>query len=82
MWVRGNGETWERGDGEMMERLLALLREGGTWRVSDLARALDTTPALVQVMLDDLARKGLLQQVGATCNKGCAGCALSGRCNP
>lgn len=80
--MRWRRDAKARGDGEMVERLLALLQEGGVWRISDLARALDTTSALVEVMLDDLARKGLLRQVAATCDRGCAGCALNGRCRP
>lgn len=64
----------------MLNRLLELLREGGTRRVADLARELDTTPTLVEVMLEDLARMGYLKRVGGECSTHCAGCALAGLC--
>ena len=64
----------------MLNRLLELLRAGGTHRVSDLARELNTTPALVKVMLDDLARMGHLKPVDGECGGGCAGCSLAGLC--
>lgn len=64
----------------MLERLLELLRAGGTRRVVDLAHELDTTPALVKMMLKDLARMGYLKQVSAECGGGCGGCSLAGLC--
>jgi len=64
----------------MLERLLELLRGGGSHRPGDLARALDTTPELVEVMLEDLEGMGRLRQVGNECSGGCASCPLSGLC--
>jgi len=64
----------------MLDRLLALLRAGGTHRVADLARELETTPGLVEVMLEDLVRMGYLNPVGGECGEGCAGCSLAGLC--
>jgi len=64
----------------MLDRLLELLRAGGTHRVLDLARELDTTPALVGVMLEDLGRMGYLQRVGGSCGGGCGGCSLAESC--
>jgi len=64
----------------MLSRLLELLRAGGTHRVADLARELDATPELVEVMLEDLCRMGYLKQVGEECGGGCAGCSLAGLC--
>jgi predicted ArsR family transcriptional regulator len=63
----------------MLERLLEILRAGGTHRVSDLARALDTTPALVEMMLEDLSRAGYVKPV-ATCTEACASCPLANSC--
>ncbi len=60
---------------------MALLKEGGTYRVADLARALDTTPELVEMMLEDLARRGQIRPVEATCPSSCADCPLSGQCS-
>ena len=63
-----------------MNRLLELLRAGGTHRVTDLARELETTSELVEVMLEDLARMGYLKPVGGECGGGCGGCSLAGLC--
>ena len=64
----------------MLKRLLELLRAGGTHRVSDLARELDTTPALVKAMLEHLGRMGYLKRVDGACGGGCGGCSLAGLC--
>lgn len=64
----------------MIERLLELMQTGGAWRVDDLARALDTTPGLVRVMLEDLARRGYLHAPTNACDAKCSGCALAGNC--
>lgn len=63
----------------MLEQLLEILRTGGTHRVSDLARALDTTPALVEMMLEDLSRAGYVKPVAA-CAETCAACPLADSC--
>jgi len=64
----------------VLSQLLKLLRAGGTHRVADLARELETTPALVEAMLDDLARMGYLKQVGEECADKCVSCPLAGLC--
>ena len=64
----------------MLSQLLELLREGGTHRVADLARELETTPALVEAMLEDLDRMGYLKRVVGECGGGCAECSLAGLC--
>ena len=68
----------------MLDRLLELLRSGGTGRgthsVGDLARELDTTPELVEMMLDDLCRMGYLKRVGGECGSTCASCAVADLC--
>lgn len=77
----------------MIERLLDLLHAGGVYRVADLARELDTTPALVEAMLENLERMGYLRRTdggasGQWCRGtevrkslgGCEGCALAGAC--
>ncbi len=64
----------------MLNRLLDLLRAGGTRRVADLARELDTTPELVEMMLEDLCRMGYLKRVGGECGGKCAACPMAGLC--
>lgn len=70
----------------MLNRLLDLMREGGTHRIRDLADELGATPVLVEVMLGDLARMGYVKRVDAQgCrssprSEACATCPLSGMC--
>lgn len=64
----------------MLNRLLELLRTGGTHRVVTLARELETTPELVEAMLEDLGRMGYLKPVGGECSGGCAACPMAGLC--
>jgi FeoC like transcriptional regulator len=64
----------------MLERLLQLLRTGKPSRVDELAHALQTTPQLVALMLDDLARLGYLTPFAKACSRGCPGCPRVGAC--
>jgi hypothetical protein len=64
----------------MLNQLLDLLRSGGIHRIADLAHALETTSELIEVMLEDLVRRGYLRQVGGQCGQSCAGCSLAGLC--
>jgi FeoC-like transcriptional regulator len=64
----------------MLERLLGLVRVGGTYHIGDLARALDTSPELVEAMLETLQRLGYLKRVGDTCAEACSGCPLARAC--
>jgi hypothetical protein len=64
----------------MLNQLLELLRSGGTRRVADLARELDTTTELVELMLEDLHRMGHLKRVEGRCGEVCASCSMSGLC--
>jgi hypothetical protein len=64
----------------VLNHLLELLRAGGTYQVADLAHALDTTPALVEAMLEDLGRMGYLKRLGGMCAGKCGACSLAGTC--
>jgi len=64
----------------MLSRLLELLRSGGTYRLADLARELDTTPALVEAMMEDLARMGYVRRLDARCEGACRECPVAGLC--
>ena len=61
----------------LLEQLLNLLRQGGVRSLAQVAAELDTSPALVESMLEDLARRGYLRPVEASCAPACAGCAQS-----
>jgi len=64
----------------VLDRLLELLREGGTHRISDIAQELGTTPQLVEAMLEDLARMGYVKRVAAQCSGKCTTCPVSQTC--
>ncbi len=64
----------------MLSRLLKLLREGGTRRISELAQELGTTSELIEAMLEDLARMGYVKRVASQCSAECATCPMSGMC--
>lgn len=64
----------------MLSRLLELLRAGGTRRIGGLAEELETTPQLVQAMLEDLARMGYIGQLNARCTESCSKCPTSHMC--
>lgn len=64
----------------MLTELLARLRAGGVRRVADLARELDTTPELVELMLEELTRLGYLRTLEQQCGAACEGCGMSGLC--
>ena len=64
----------------MLEKLLALLRQGGSHRVVSLAKDLDTTPLLVDTMLEDLGRMGYIRPMEASCGASCDSCPMSGLC--
>lgn len=60
----------------MLEELLRRLGAGVT-SIRELARDLGTTPTLVEAMLEELERRGLVTSV-ASCSGACQGCSVSG----
>ena len=65
----------------MLQELLELLKEGRTRSLGGLAQALDTSPKMVETMLEDLERMGYVRQVTG-CNEACQGCSMEGSCAP
>ncbi len=64
-----------------LERLLPLLHSGRPRSLGELAEELGTSPALLEAMLEDLARRGYLREVSAgRCSGGCQGCPVGGSC--
>lgn len=63
----------------MIERLLTELDRGQTLSVDKLATRLETTPALVEMMLEHLERQGRVERV-EFCRGTCAECALGAFC--
>jgi hypothetical protein len=65
----------------MLEKLLAEIRQGGTLRPAALAVRLGVSVALVEAMLGDLERRGMITLLDSTCgSKPCGGCPLSDAC--
>lgn len=63
----------------MLEQLIKEIRAGGTLETGDLAVRLETTPQLIEVMLEHLQRSGLIQAY-VSCSDGCSGCSLQDAC--
>jgi hypothetical protein len=60
----------------MLEELLRHLGTGVT-SIGELAREMGTTPGLVEVMLEELERRGLVTKV-ESCTGACQGCGVAG----
>ena len=65
----------------MLEKLLREIRAGSTLQTTTLAARLGTSVAMVQAMLEELERMGLLHQVPTGCStSSCGGCPMTGGC--
>jgi hypothetical protein len=65
----------------MMQQLMAELEKGGTIRPLLLAKRLGISVNMVEAMLEDLVRLGLLREVSMGCGDPCKGCPLAGSCS-
>jgi len=67
----------------MLERLMTEIRVGGPLDAAKLAVTLDTSPQMVDAMLEHLRRMGLLTTYeNASCSDACQACSLKGFCDP
>lgn len=67
----------------MLERLMTEIRAGGPLEAAQLAKRLDTTPQMVEAMLEHLRRMGVLNAYEQnSCAEACQGCSLKGFCDP
>lgn len=64
----------------MLTRLLELLDEGRLHTVEELAASLGVSAEMVDAMLADLRRRGLLIAPPPSCGAGCADCPLGESC--
>jgi Mn-dependent DtxR family transcriptional regulator len=62
----------------MLEDLLQTVAEGGIHSYDDLSERLAISQAMLEAMLEDLARNGYLRAVGIECEGHCSGCAVGG----
>lgn len=65
----------------MLEELLKLIREGGSFDSKLLAEKLNTSPEMVSAMIEHLQRMGMIRTFDAG-QSPCQSCALSGMCDP
>jgi len=64
----------------MIEELLKTVAQGGIHSYDELAERLSISQALLEMMLQDLARLGYLRAVGSSCDHLCASCPI-GSCS-
>jgi Mn-dependent DtxR family transcriptional regulator len=65
----------------MLEELLQMIREGGSFDTTVLAKKLNTTPMMVMAMMDHLRRNGLIQNYDPG-QSSCEHCSLAQMCDP
>jgi len=68
----------------MLEKLLQLIQHGGSLTPVVLARQLNTSPKLVEMMLEELVRRGMLKtsEFSKSCDDGsCGSCYLANSCH-
>jgi hypothetical protein len=68
----------------MLERLLAEIEKGGTQNCAGLASRLNTSPVLIEMMLEELERHGRVRRVSTSCDttSKCGGCPTASNCSP
>jgi len=65
----------------MLEELLAEIKSGTTTSPITLAERLNTTPRMIEAMLDTLEQMGFLRSISNECaDSSCGGCPVSGLC--
>jgi Mn-dependent DtxR family transcriptional regulator len=64
----------------MFDKLMSLLKRGGTVTVDQMARELETSPEVVNEMIDHLVRVGSLRQMSAACETTCRECMFARDC--
>lgn len=64
----------------MLTRLLALIKEGDLHASSELAAALGTSREMVDAMLADLQRRGMIATLPSGTATACRHCPRAGHC--
>lgn len=65
----------------MLHELLSIVCSGGVHSLRQLAQQLDVSEALLESMINDLARMGYLNPLQAECASNCNGCPVDGTCS-
>lgn len=69
----------------MLDKLLGIIKEGGSLTPAKLAKELNTTPTMVEMMIEELTRRGLLRgsELSTKCEgDACSTCYLAKSCKP
>lgn len=66
----------------MLEKLLKRIRQGGAFSIQMLAREFEVSEGLIESMLDDLARAGLIKSNMNCEETSCNGCHFQVLCKP
>lgn len=64
----------------MLEQLLDEIRKGGTLQPAILAIRMNLSVTMVEAMLANLERMGMLQEINVNCSEPCGGCPLATGC--
>jgi len=64
----------------MLDEILLTLQAGGTQTLAGLARGLEVSEPLVEMMIEELARMGYLAPVNQSCTEQCGACPVAGPC--
>jgi hypothetical protein len=64
----------------MFNKLMTVLRRGGTVTIDQMARELETSPEVVSGMIDHMARQGWLRAMSASCDTTCGECMFAPDC--
>ncbi|HSQ27240.1 MAG TPA: FeoC-like transcriptional regulator [Anaerolineales bacterium] len=65
----------------MLKQLMEIISQEGIYNPTELARRLDTSPALVEQMLSHLERTGHLKSINTCQTTHCQGCPVATGCN-
>ena len=64
----------------MFDKLMTMLKRGGTVTIDQMACELDTSPEVVSGMIDHMARQGWLRSMSASCDSACGACVFARDC--
>lgn len=65
----------------MLKRMLATIATGRIGSTAELAAATGTSPEMIEALVAELERRGLLQRAG-DCGSVCTGCPAEPSCGP
>jgi len=64
----------------MFDKLMMILKRGGTVTLDQMARELGTSPEVVDGMIDHMTRQGWLRAMSASCDTMCSACMFARDC--